>query len=477
MNNKNVLKAGSYTLVATAIILAIVIVVNIFASALPKNLTKLDISASKLYSITSNTKVVVNALEKDVTIYWIVQSGAEDDVIENLLGKYESLSAHINVVKKNPDVYPTFVETYTSEAVENNSLIVECGDKNRYIAYGDIYVSEVDEYAYYYGDTSATTTSFDGEGAITSAIDYVISDDLPKLYVLEGHGETEIPASFSEQIEKENIEMSTLSLLTIEAVPEDADCVFVYAPASDISETETDMLADYVANGGKLMVMAGPVEEGEPTNLHALLETYGVEKQEGIVVEGNQDNYLYGYPYVLIPNMTSHAITDSLIEENYMPILPLSQGLRVSEDTGNGSVTALLTTSEEAFSKVAGFELSTYEKEKKDVDGPFTLAVTIEDNGGGQIVWFSCSEFMNDAYNSYASGANVNLGMNALASLVGETESLSIRSKSLDYNYLTISESASQALKILMIGLFPILYLGIGIVIVVRRRRGQNESV
>ena len=34
--------------------------------------------------------------------------------------------------------------------------------------------------------------SFDGEGAITSAIDYVISDELPKLYSLEGHGEAEL---------------------------------------------------------------------------------------------------------------------------------------------------------------------------------------------------------------------------------------------------------------------------------------------
>ena len=61
---------------------------------------------SKLYSVTSNTKVVVNALEQDVTIYWIVQSGEEDAVIENLLGKYESLSDHITVVKKNPRRLP-----------------------------------------------------------------------------------------------------------------------------------------------------------------------------------------------------------------------------------------------------------------------------------------------------------------------------------------------------------------------------------
>lgn len=127
------LLGGSYSLVISAVVLALLIVVNLFVSALPTNLTKYDISSTKLYSITSNTKVVVNALEEDVTIYWIVQAGQEDDVIENLLGKCESLSDHITVVKRNPDVYPTFAEQYTDEEVPNNSLVVESGDRYRYI--------------------------------------------------------------------------------------------------------------------------------------------------------------------------------------------------------------------------------------------------------------------------------------------------------------------------------------------------------
>ena len=210
--NKTILRAGSYSMAITAVVLAILVAVNIFVSALPAAQTQYDISASKLYSITSNTKVVVNALEEDVTIYWIVQSGQEDDVLENLLSKYESLSDHIQVVKRNPDVYPTFAEQYTDETVYNNSLVVECGERSRFISYEDIYVQDADIYSY--------TTSFDGEGAITSAIDYVVSEELPQLYVLEGHGEAELPATFSEQIEKENIETNTLSQLTDHALPE-----------------------------------------------------------------------------------------------------------------------------------------------------------------------------------------------------------------------------------------------------------------
>ena len=84
---------------------------------------------------------------------------------------------------------------------------------------------------------------------------------------------------------------------------------------------------------------------------------------------------------------------------------------------------------------------------------------------------------LEDMYNATSSGANANLGMNALSSLIGETEAMAIRSKSLNYNYLTISESTASLLKVTMIGAFPLLYLGIGIWVVLRRRRLQNEPV
>ena len=465
--NRTAFRGGTYALSITAVVLAILVVLNVLVSALPSSLTKLDISATKLYSITSNTKVVVNALEEDVTIYWIVQSGEEDDVIENLLSKYESLSDHIKVVKKNPDVYPTFAEQYTNETVQNNSLVVECGDRSRFIGYDDIYIQEADIYSYTY------STSFDGEGAITSAIDYVVTDDLPQLYVLEGHGEQELPQNFKEQIEKENIETNTLSLLTVDEVPEDADAILIYGPSSDLSEEEVDMLYEYAEDGGKLMVIAGPTEDGILENLYSLLENYDVETCEGIVVEGNRDNYTM-QPYVLLPEMSSHEITDSLIEENYYPNMPISQGMIINDESG--AVTPLLTTSSESFSKIAGYDLTTYEKEEEDVDGPFAVALSIDCSNEGQIVWFSSAAFLDDMYNALSSGSNSDLAMNALSSLIGESEAMAIRSKSLNYNYLSITDSTASLLKTLMIGVFPLTYLGVGVFVILKRRREQNEA-
>ncbi len=467
--NKIALKGGAYSLLLTGIVLAILIVVNVLASVLPSAWTQLDISSTKLYSITSNTKVVVNALEKDVTIYWVVQADKEDDVIENLLAKYESLSEHIEVVKKNPDVYPTFTQQYTSETVPNNSFIVECGDSSRYISYEDIYLQEADMTSYSY------TTSFDGEGAITSAIDYVVRKDHPKLYLTEGHGEAELSSVFAEQIEKQNIETVTFTLLNADAVPKEADVVLIYAPTSDISKQEKDMLSEYTTNGGKLMVMAGPVEDGALTNLYSLLGDYGVEAQEGIVVEGDRNHYAFQQPYILLPEMAEHEITNPLVEGNYHAIIPIARGLTVA-DTSD-SVTQLLTTSETAYSKAAGYTLEKYEKEEGDVDGPFATVVSVACGSEGQMVWFASSDFLDDQYNAYSSGANLDLGMNALSFMIGEREAVAIRSKSLNYSYLTMNESTASFLKVLMIGIFPLAFLGYGVYVIVSRRRRQNETV
>lgn len=467
--NKTAFKGGTYSIVITVIVLAILIVINIFASVLPSSLTRYDISQTRLYSVTSNTKVVVNALDKDVTIYWIVQSGEEDDVIEKLLDKYKTLSGHIKVEKKNPDIYPTFTKQYTSDEVANNSLIVECGKRNRFISYNDIYVYEGNMYS---GSSSA---SFDGEGAITSAIDYVVNEEQPKLYLLKGHGEAELSESSSGQIEKENIETDTFSLVNTGSVPEDADCLLVNAPTDDISKKEKKLLKNYLSDGGKLLVMAGPVKDGSLTNLYSLLADYGVETVDGIVIDTDRSHYAFQTPDVLLPDINSNEITDPLIDEGFYAIVPAAQGLIVKE-SGNGSeVTGLLTTSDDSFCKTDGLNITTYEKEKGDTDGPFSLAVSVKNTDESQIVWIASSYFLDDTYNAYSSGANLDLVINALSSMTGESDAVSIRSKSLDYSYLTISEQTASLLKTVMIGIVPVLYLLAGISVVVRRRK-QNET-
>lgn len=448
----------------TALVLAILAAVNALCGLLPKSLTRQDISAAQLYSVTSATKASVGAVTKDVTVYWIVQAGQEDSVLENLLAKYESLSDRLTVEKKNPDVYPTFAAQYTDGTVENNSLVVVSGEKSRYIGYTELYPAEVDYSTYSY------SYSFDGEGLITSAIAYVVSDDLPQLYVLEGHGEAELPEGFQTQLTKENIECTALSLLKEDAVPGGG------GRGADLLPGQRPLLPGEGHPRGvsrKRRKAAGlcRTREGRALpNLLSLLADYGVEAEEGMVIEEDSQYYV-GYPYQLLPEIQSSGITDPLLSEGYYVTAPAAQGLRV---TGSADVTELLTTSDTAYSKAAGYAITTYEREDGDSSGPFALAVRIGTDGGGEMVWVASGYFLEDAYNDYSSGANLNFTMNALSELMGESDTLAIRSKSLSYTYLTISESSAARLKTLLIGVLPGAFLLYGIFTVVERRRKRD---
>ncbi|SOB97071.1 GldG family protein [Pseudobutyrivibrio ruminis] len=470
LNTKSA-KIGGYSFVISVIVLAIVIAINVFMSLLPATVTQYDISAAQLYSLTSSSKAVVGNLEDDVTIYWICQSGQESTVIEKLLDVYDSLSDKLTVEKKDPDTYPTFASNYTSETVTNNSLIVVSGDKSRYISYESMY--EVDSSSYY--TTGSVSQSFDGESQITTAIDYVVSDELPQVYVLTGHGEADMSTTMESALESGNMETTEFSLLNEDEIPEDADVILINSPSSDLSEEEVTILEEYIDNGGHIVVLSGTQQEGELTNFETLLAYVGVSMTDGIVIDTNRDNYAFDYPYFLLPTIESSDITDALIEENSNVIMPIAAGLTIDNAAGAYTVTSLLDTSSSAYSKAAGYDISTYEKEDGDVDGPFSLAIAAENSNDGSLVWIASDYLLEDQYNSYSSGANEDFFMNAMSWKMTDTESLSIRSKSLDYNYLTISASAATLLKVIMIGVLPVGYLLYGIDEVVRRRKVSLE--
>ena len=469
--NKKYLRNGSYSTLLIVIFVAIVVVINMIVGKLPSKYTQIDISDQQLYSIGDETKKVLNNLDKDVTIYQIAQSGSEDETISNLLQKYADESKHVKVELKDPVVSPKFVSEYTSDQVSSNSLIVVCGDRNKVVNYNDMYESTMD-----YNTYSYQTTGFDGEGQITSAIAYVTTENLPVLYTLEGHGEKELDSTIKEDIEKANMEVKTLNLISEGSVPDDAACLLIDSPSSDISEDEKTALLDYLENGGKAMVFSD-YTESTLTNFAAVLENYGVKAADGIVFEGDNQHYGMQMPYYLLPTVNSTDASSETASSGYYIIMPYAQGIQKLDDVRDTvTVEDILTTSDSAYSKT-NLQSETLEKEDGDVEGPFALGVSIkEDVGDGkktQIIYYSSSYIMDSQMNQLVSGGNEKLVTESLNSMVSteETTTVSIPSKSLEVSYLTISDYDASFWKICTIGLIPGIFLVAGFVIWFKRRK------
>lgn len=462
-------RVGSYTMAVTALVIAIAVVINVLVSALPVKLTQIDTTPTGLFSLSQETEELVKALDEDITVYWVVQTGYEDSAVKKLLDRYEALSDRIQVKTIDPDVYPTFVQKYVTGEVYNNSLIVERGDRYRYISNQDIYVYD---YAAYYS-TGTQRVDFAGEPELTSAIDYVVRQSMPKLYCLTGHGESQLPDGFRSAVEKQNYQLEDLSLLTQGGVPEDGDGLLVYAPRSDLAQKELELLQAYLQGGGKLYLITQPTPE-PLTNLLALMEDFGVTAVEGVVVEGDSNHYAWGTAYDVLPQLEDHPITSPLAEGGYSVRVPVSQGLQIAEDLPEGvTASPLLTTTDKAFSKVAGYELTTYEKEAGDIDGPFALSVAItQESTEGAVIWATSGYLADSKTNAEVAGGNLDFFLNGLNWLCQEEESgLTIHAKSLDYEYLSFTGNTAALLTVLTILVIPGAYLGIGIVIRVRRKR------
>jgi len=471
-NKTRTFRVGGYSVAAAAIVLAIAVAMNVFAAALPSSVTQIDTTSNNLYSFSEETEKIADGLKKEVTIYWIVQAGEEDDTVEIILGRYSSLSDKIKVVKKDPDVSPTFLKKYDIDSAENNTLVVVCGDKYRYLSSDDIY--EYDTTNYY--STGSYDVNFNGESAITSAINYVTSENTLKLYTLTGHGESELSTTFSDAVKDQNFDVEDLSLLSSESVPDDAAAVLIYAPESDISADEEKALKTYLSGGGNIFLLTNPPKDDKLTNLESLMSDYGVTAVSGIVVEGNQNYYAMGVAYDLLPTLGEHDITTPLSDGGYKVLLPVAQGLKVSDDRpDNVSVAPLLTSSDSSYSKAAGYNMTTTSKEDGDTAGPFDLAVAVTDSSDSEkqsnIVWVSSGYLLDDSADQQSSGGNEDFFINALSWMCDKEDAISIHAKSMSYNYLTISSAASSWLSILVVGVIPACYLAVGIVIWSRRKR------
>ena len=460
-------KHGTYR--ASMVVFACVaaVLVNLTAGKLPSQYLKYDVSDQKLFTTGDQTAEIVKGLDEDITLYLIAQQGSEDATLQELLDRYAGLSSHIKVETKDPVLYPNFVSQYTSENLSENSVLVVGQNRSKAVDYYDIY-----QYSMDYSTYSSSLSSFDGEGQITSAIAYVTAEDMPVVYTLTGHDEAELSTTVTSSIEKENIELKSLSLLTEEAVPEDAKAVIIYGAISDISEAEKNKLEAYMEQGGQIMLLLGYTDKDTP-NLDSLLDDYGIVLADGLVLEGDSQHHLPNYPYYLLPDIQSSAYTSD-VSSRYV-LLAFAQGMTEAADISEDlTYESLLTTSAKSYSKT-NLESENLEQEAADITGPFDLGAvvtkTIDENVEAKLVVFSSETLLDEQVDSMVSGGNSTLFLNVASQLVDHESTVSIEPKSMSTEYLTVPAGSAIFWGILTIILIPLLLLATGGIIWFGRRK------
>ena len=445
---------GSYSVGITALVIVIIVIVNLIAGQIPEKYRNLDVSSTKIYDISKTSKKLLQNVKDNVTFTVLANKEETDERIVTFLSKYAALSSKISVEWIDPVLHPSALKEY--DAAEN-SIVVSCEDtgKTKVVSFSDIIVADMSSY-YYTGTVSEAR--FDGEGQLSSAVNYVTSDVERKIYQTSGHGEQTLSSTIQDLMEKNNYTLEGVNTVMNPTIPEDCELLLMYAPSSDLTEDEKKSVETYLKEGGKLMLLLGATNSTELPNLASVMKTYGMESVDGYIAD-TQRSYQNNY-YCFFPQLAaSGELTNGM--ESQMLLLLNTHGMTISDPERESiSATSFLTTSDNAYAVT--------EDSQSDA-GSYVLGAVAQEDSARFTVISAGSLISTEIIDTFPQLENTKLFMNAVAANFDGTEDLSIEAKSLAPVYNTMQHAG--VLSILVIFILPLGVLFGGFVVWMKRRK------
>ncbi len=489
-NNKK-FKYGSAATIITVLVVAVVVIINIIASSILNRLpTKVDLTANKLFALSDKSIDFVKDINTDVTITVCM----DEEDFENadtygyyyqanqVIKKYAEYSNHIKVQYVDLMADPTFANNYTSYDLSDGDIIVESDKRLKVIDPNELVETQSDSnYQQKYLAAS--------EKVMTSALMYVTEDKLIKAATLTGHSETDLTSSenvdLASMLSANNYELTTLNITT-QDFSEDIDLALLVSPSVDFTEQELQKLDAFLNNDGnygKTLLYISSTTEAQLPNLNAFLAEWGIEVQNSIVFETNSKNvYSYGnnaYPYIMGLDFADEAYTENLANAS-LPVIgaTLRPINALFEEKDGLKTTALLKTPETAYEypfemidngenlDAGSVKTNTFTvallSQKTKFEGTTPLTSNIIAFGGEGLFWPTWTKSAQYNNNPYLVGV--------INDLCGKSEAIDIVSVEYSNETFTVTESQTKAVFYIFVVIIPLVTLGLGIFVFMRRR-------
>ena len=465
--------------ILTVIMVAVaVIAVNFLFDYLSERyMLQLDMTGSDLYEITDETAQMLRTLEEPITCTVLSAeiNYEENDTlyqVREVLRRYEILSeGNFTFQYIDANLNPALWDKYNALGdLSTGDLVIEGSKRYKRLAPSDLYEFQSDD------EGNTYLVGLKAEQNLTSAILYVIADKVPKAAYIGGHQEIVSMEQMDSLLKTSNYELTTVSLMTGEPIPEDVDVLIINQPQSDYETNEIETLENFLANDGSLLVFYASNTPKLP-RLDLFLESWGARFNDQIVLDSYQ--CLGGYPTYLLPNINVvEGLTDNLAA-GYC-IVPAARSIDVTFTTDDWKSTqVLMTSSSKAYSKSLASTLDNTNMGQAETDpvGPFNVMVLTSEisydsnlNTHSSYVLFANAGFVDDSTLSNDSFLNSSYFVSLMNMMNNDEDGVIIEAREYSSTALTISGWQATVLFWLLIIILPLGTLALGVVIWVRRR-------
>lgn len=471
---------GTKTVLLVVIILAFFIGVTVLMQNL--NLTPIDLTEDKLFTLTEESKDQVKNIDKDINIYFVGYS--EDNSTLDLARQYTKANDKIKVEAVTATDRPDLVEKYGIET-DSEGIIVESGNQYKVLASNDLYTYD---YTTYESINVA-------EEKLTAAIKSAAVEELPKVYFLSGYSSFSLNSGMQYLnmfLQNEVNEVKTLDILSVGKVPDDCNTLVIASPEKDFDDVATNAITDYINKGGNILWLnAALAQNRELTNVNKVLAMYGVKPFEvGIIRETDSSKMVSNSPDLIMPEIQYADATNKLYNSEGVIFINATKINTEDDETLtslNVTKTELIKTSEKAYFRT-NFENTSDSVQQGEQQEAFLVGAqfnkvisekneeTEEKKIASKLIIYGENFFVSDYQLTQTTQTpmvayrqNKDLVLNSIAYLSDREEDITVRKSTGAVTY-TATEQENRII-LAIITAVPLIIIALGIFVWIKRKR------
>lgn len=496
-------KHGSMSVVVSAVFLILVVLLNIIAVAITDRypLLNADLTKDSTYSLSPTTIDILRSLDEDIAIIILASeesctSPSSDfdpynqiPQAHELIMRYAAYSDHISIehvdLTRTPQILnEEFLSEYSSQLTDYYIIVL---NKNtgrvKITSFYDMlpYLQYVVDYYSYY-DVSADDyeiSSSYAESELTSAIRTVVieRETLP----IAAYLDTTEAEPFLTSLSENGYVLTPMS--ANDDIPANAEILVLETPHQDISTWLATRIEEWLYNDGaygKTLIVFTTASAPAMPQLNALLENWGMRYTTDVVYESDRSNVVAGstldsYFYA---QYTDSVFTTPLSDAGKDTRVIMPNNIELLFDSSNDkSVNAILTTTSGGYACATADEYDTLKGNSDGAGVKTVMAISSQygtDSSGNEIesniVLAPSSIYYTDVFSSSQFG-NFDLMLSICNEFTGMGDvHIDIQAKHLTDTDFAIDSSSLSAITLIFTLFVPIIVIGVGIYVFIRRR-------
>lgn len=329
------------------------------------------------------------------------------------------------------------------------------------------------------------------EQDLTNALQRLLRNAERKIVFITGHGERNPEgranadlSRFFGAVKSKGFQVSTLNLTTSLVIPPDTSVLVIASPQLDYLPGEITAIKRYVDHGGNLWWMQEP---GSNAHLKALADDLHISFMNGVIVDLEIRLLGVNDPTIIMGQYLPHPITKNF---NVLTLFPRVTGINY-KDTDDWKITPFLESVNRSWLETGELKGTIRYDAGMDVRGPvkFAIAMTRKVNTDQQddqakdknkkpakensrtqrVVVMGDGDFVSNTY--LGNQGNQEMGENILNWLTHDDKFINIPEPKAPGSHLAVKQDTMITLGILYLAVIPLILIGGGVFIWLRRRK------